>query len=192
MELIRGATAEPGTRLDLRNHRVMISTTVIAGPELRPMKRFFPARFVYATAHDRRNSLCATELKNAQAAEMPVSLGEVRRLVEREFNENHWRRSERHTPPRGGLCGIPLSGGIRMEITGCRGATAARIATSYRSLPVAAWNLVAPLCSAPSSRVSRGWRCAGRSLLKLGHDQTGARHTTSPGRSAPTVEAARR
>jgi hypothetical protein len=34
VELIRGAAAEPETRLDLRNHRVMISTTVIAGPEL--------------------------------------------------------------------------------------------------------------------------------------------------------------
>ena len=119
------------------------------------MKRFFPARFVYATAHDRRNSLCATELQNAQAAQMRVSLGEVRRLAEREFNENRWRRSERHTPPRGGLCGIPLSGGIRTAITGRRGATAARIATSYRLLPVATWNLVASLCSAPSSRVAR-------------------------------------
>jgi hypothetical protein len=111
VELIRGATAEPATRLDLPSHRVMISTTVIPGPQALAMRRFFAARFVYATAHDRRNSLGATHLKNAQAAEMPVSLGEVRRVVEREFNENRWRRSERHTPPRGRLCGVPLSDG---------------------------------------------------------------------------------
>jgi hypothetical protein len=34
VELIRGAADEPETRLDLRNRRVMISTTVIADPEL--------------------------------------------------------------------------------------------------------------------------------------------------------------
>ena len=34
MELIRGVADEPETRLDLRNRRVMISTTVIAGPKL--------------------------------------------------------------------------------------------------------------------------------------------------------------
>jgi hypothetical protein len=33
VELIRGAADKPETRLDLRNRRVMISTTVIAGPE---------------------------------------------------------------------------------------------------------------------------------------------------------------
>jgi hypothetical protein len=34
VELIRGVADEPETRLDLRNRRVMISTTVIAGPKL--------------------------------------------------------------------------------------------------------------------------------------------------------------
>jgi len=34
VELIRGIADEPETRLDLRNRRVMISTTVIAGPKL--------------------------------------------------------------------------------------------------------------------------------------------------------------
>jgi hypothetical protein len=46
-------------------------------------------------------------------------LGRNAPVVEREFNENHWRRSERHTLPRGGLCGIALSGGIGTDITGC-------------------------------------------------------------------------
>jgi hypothetical protein len=67
---------------------------------------------LYSTIPVRRGSRRRTlAIKNAQAAEMPVGLGEMRRVVEREFNENRWRRSERHTPPRGRLCGVPLSDG---------------------------------------------------------------------------------
>ncbi len=73
-------------------------------------------RKTYATAHNRRNPHYAAQLKNAQATEIPSSLGEVRRVVEGGSTKNCGRRSERHTPARSGPCGIPLSGGIGTQV----------------------------------------------------------------------------